>query len=152
MIALEIEELVDGVFVLGGWPGVKEWMPEKFDLPASRCKCRSQHGFAFEDVRSVLINRYVVGVEVGIRVVAQIGAGIQPEVENLAEVLGRQAFVPFVDEADDRNILLTERSQEFFGHCADGSNVARAAVAAAREVINGDRDLPARAGQRDSAE
>ena len=78
--------------------------------------------------------------------IAEIGAGIQPQVEDLPQVTGSQPSAVFVDEADDRNPLLAERAKQVLGHGAKRWEVGRSEIGAARQVVNSDRNLPARAG------
>ena len=84
-------------------------MPVELHLPAARSQRGAQDGLTFEYVGRVLLHRDVIEVEVGVGVVAEIGSGIQPEVEDLAQIPGGQASTAFVDEADYRNLLLAER-------------------------------------------
>ena len=75
--------------------------------------------------------------------VAQLGAGIQPEIENPAKSIGAEIdFAAFVDESDDGNALFAERPQQLFRHGLDTSQSARAAVASAGKVVDGDGDPP----------
>lgn len=43
--------------------------------------------------------------------IAEIGAGAEPKVQHLMQFLSIQAFAAFVDEADNRNLLLAEWPQ-----------------------------------------
>jgi hypothetical protein len=83
---------------------------------------------------------------VRVGVIAEIGAGIQPQIEDLAQVLSGQASAAFVDEADYRNLLLTEGTKQLFRHGANRGEVGRSAIAAPRKVVNGDRNPPVRSG------
>jgi hypothetical protein len=40
-------------------------------------------------------------------------------------------------------VLLTKRSQQLLGHCTHACQIARPSVAAARQIIDRDGDLPA---------
>lgn len=89
-------------------------MPVEFELPAACSQRGAQDGLAFEDVGRVLFQRDVIEVEMRVGVVAEVGAGIQPEVEDLTQIPGGQASAAFVDETDNGNLLLAEGAEQLF--------------------------------------
>src|SRR4051812_38408329 len=73
--------------------------------------------------------------------VAEGGAGGQPEGEDTPEALRTEGVVAGVNEADDGDVLVVEGPEEFLRHRGDGGERTVAAIAAAREVVDGDGDL-----------
>jgi hypothetical protein len=57
----------------------------------------------------------------------------------LQPCIAELAGAPGVDEPDDGDAA--QRREQLYGHGADGGEIALAVVAAAREVVDRDRDL-----------
>ncbi len=118
-------------------------------LPASR-EGRAEGRLALEDVCRVPVQRDVVDVEMGVRVIAEVGAGVEPQVEDLTEALDADlGLTAGVDEAGDGYALVAKRLQETLRHGADAGEVTRAAVTASGQIVDRDRDLPAGGRRRD---
>jgi hypothetical protein len=97
---------------------------------------RAKDWLALDDIRGVLIERDVVDVEVRVQVVAEIGAGIEPEIKYLPEPFGTEIdLVALVNKADYRDMLVAKRTQETLGHGADVSQAAGAAISASRQIV-----------------
>ena len=76
--------------------------------------------------------------------IPEIGAGVEPEVEDLPQALDAElGLTAGVDEADDGDALVVERPQEAAGHLADGGQATGTAVTSHRQVVDRDRDLAA---------
>ena len=62
---------------------MEERMAIELDLTAARSQGGAQDGLALKDVGRILFQRSAVEIDVGVGVAAEIGAGVEPEVEDL---------------------------------------------------------------------
>src|SRR3954469_10217436 len=85
--------------------------------------------------------------------IAEVGAGVEPEVEDLAQAgLADLPFATGVHKADDGDVFVVEGAEELLRHGADGGKAAVAAVAATREVVDRDGDLAVGGRDHEGAE
>ena len=106
---------------------------------------RSGHGFASRHVGGEGVERDLVDVGMRVGVVAEIGAGVEPQVEHLPQAIRAPVLPSFVHEPDHRDLLLAKRGQELTCHLCHRRLRAGAAVAAAGQVVDRDRDRSSRA-------
>ena len=103
-------------------------------------RCRSDDRLAARDVGGVVGEWNLVDVEVRVRVVAEIRTRVEPEIEHFAKPGGAEVCAALVHEPGHRDPLLAERGEQAFVETANGREVARSAVAAARQIVDRDRD------------
>jgi len=125
-------------------------MAVEFQLLAMRRECGLQDGLAGNNVGRVLRKGDLVDVEMGARVVSEVGPGIKPEIEDLAESLRPEIDrAALVDESYDGDMLRAKRLKQFFSHSTDGSKRPRSPITASGKVVDRDRHLPVSGGCAD---
>ena len=126
--------------------------PER--LPAGG-EGRAKDWFALDDVSGLPIERNVVDVEMGVGMVAEIRAGVEPEVQDLTESFDAElGLTACVDEADDGDALVAERASGGGRSSRGRRERTGTAVATHRQVVDRDCDFPAgrhRRGVQDEA-
>src|SRR5262245_54967959 len=107
---------------------------------------RPQNRFTFQDVVGVPREWNFVEIEMRVRVVAKVGALIQPEIKNLSQPSRAELGVTsFVHETSDGNMLFPKRPQEPPGCRLDFGEGRYSGVTGIRQVIDRNRDLSSRA-------
>ena len=66
--------------------------------------------------------------------VSQLRARVQPQIQYLLQARAIELGSTCVHESDDRNVLLAKRPQQLVRHCPHACQIARASVAAARQI------------------
>jgi hypothetical protein len=80
--------------------------------------------------------------------IPQIRPGIEPQIQDLAQPgLAEINVASGIDETDERNLFIVEGFEQALGHRADARKTSRTAIAAARQIIDGDSHLASRCGQ-----
>jgi len=109
----------------------------------------AQKRLAFENVRRVFLHRDLIDVQMR-GVIAEIRARIEPQIQNLAQPLGPELHrAAGVDKSDHGDFLIAEGRQQTLRDGPNSLQRARAAVAAARQIVDRDGDF-APGGQADA--
>ena len=142
-VAVRREEVVDRVFGREVAAGAKKRVPEVAELLAPAGESVADRRLAADDVGFEFFDGRGVEIRMRVGVVAEIGSGIEPHIENFAQPFSRQfSTAARIHETDDRNFLLGERAKQLG---IDGPDVIKSAgtriAAAERKIIDGDRHL-----------
>jgi hypothetical protein len=106
-----IQKRLQSPLDFGRGSGEQERMTVEPQRPAAGGERRTQDGLAFQDVGGIFIDRNVVDIQMRIRVVAKVGADVQPEIEDVTEAFRAELHLPaFIDETGDGNFLVAKRS------------------------------------------
>jgi len=103
----------------------------------------ANRGLAAHDIVAVNVQRNVIEVRMRVRMVPQLRARLQPQIQYLLQARPVELGSTCVHESDDRNVLLAKRAQQLVGHGLHACQIARPSVAAARQIIDRNGDLPA---------
>src|SRR5690349_15203434 len=112
-------------------------MPVEDEALAPRAEDLAEERLALHDVAGVFVERDLVDVEVRVRVIAELRAGVEPLVKNAPQPLGaRPDLAARVDEADHRDLLLAERREQTRGHRANRRQRPRPGIAPSGKIVD----------------
>src|SRR5689334_17614172 len=108
-----LKELGERPFDLRRLARKQERVAVKDQALAARAEDLSKNRLALDDVGGVFVKTVLIDVQVRVRVIAQLGAGVEPLVEDAPQSLGSaRDIVARIDEADYGNVLLAERGEQ----------------------------------------